>query len=181
MSWIVQNGMVNSYPLNAGRWTLDPEGKQPEQLPLFDEPEPSKPELPDWWKGAATPKRTPRSRSPKRTFGSREEYYQSEEWKVVRAFALNRAHHRCQRCGRSGPLDVHHRTYENLYNEKPGDLEVLCRRCHFWADREREGENHYNSAFETYMCKKYGEDWEWFNGCEEEFDAWFERKQDSEW
>lgn len=37
----------------------------------------------------------------------------------------------CQRCKREGvPLDVHHRNYEHLFYERPGDLVVLCRKCH---------------------------------------------------
>jgi hypothetical protein len=68
-----------------------------------------------------------------------------------------------------------------VYNEKPQDLEVLCKKCHHKADRDRENENWYNSAFETYMIKKYGEDFDYFDGCEEEFEAWIERKQDLDW
>lgn len=72
-------------------------------------------------------------------------------------------------------------TYDHLYREKPEDLEVLCKICHQEADREREEESWYDSAFDTYMTKKYGEGYEYFNGCEEEFDDWLSRQQDDCW
>ena len=60
----------------------------------------------------------------------RTEYLQSDHWRKVREAALNRAGHRCQVCNGTHILDVHHRTYERLGREEPGDLTVLCRRCH---------------------------------------------------
>lgn len=60
----------------------------------------------------------------------REEYLNSEHWHITRLAALERAGHRCQVCNGADRLDVHHRTYERLGNERPEDLTVLCRRCH---------------------------------------------------
>lgn len=59
-------------------------------------------------------------------------YLRSEHWAVVRQETLRAADFRCARCGRgrSVVLDVHHRTYERIGAEQPGDLEVLCRPCH---------------------------------------------------
>ena len=57
-------------------------------------------------------------------------YIESEEWKAKRDDAVRSAGHRCQICNRKGILNAHHRTYKNLGNEQPGDLTVLCRRCH---------------------------------------------------
>jgi len=70
-------------------------------------------------------------------------YIASPAWRRVRAAALELAEHRCQRCSRGGPgwigihLDVHHISYERLGEERPDDVEVLCRRCHREADVER--------------------------------------------
>jgi 5-methylcytosine-specific restriction endonuclease McrA len=119
-------------------------------------------------------------KSEKKKFRSKEEYYKSPEWEQVRVFAIHRANHRCQRCGSAGVLQVHHVTYDNLFNEKPEDLEALCKRCHDSADRQRAEGNRRDNAFETYMTKKYGEDWEWSNSCDEEFDNWYERKREME-
>jgi 5-methylcytosine-specific restriction endonuclease McrA len=130
----------------------------------------------NWWEQHQ--KKEPDVKTTKKYFRSKEEYYKSEEWEKIRIFALHRTQNRCQRCGAEKNLEVHHLTYDNLYNEKPQDLEVLCKKCHYRADRERESDNRYNNALDTYMSKKYGEDWDYFDGCEEEFDAWLERQQD---
>ncbi|MBW1676868.1 MAG: HNH endonuclease [Deltaproteobacteria bacterium] len=145
------------------------------QLKLFPDEKENGEDPFDWSKGPPT---KPRIQKKRKKFRSKEEYYKCEEWEKVRIFALHRAKHRCQRCGASGVLQVHHLTYDNLYNEKPEDLEVLCKKCHKKADSEREYENWYESALDTYMIKKYGEYWEYFDGCEEEFDAWLESKED---
>jgi len=143
------------------------------QLKLFrNDKEPEK-ALSDWPKDVVSKSQKNKKR---KRFKSKEEYYKSEEWKKIRIFALHRAKHRCQRCGASGVLQVHHSTYSNLYNEKPEDLEVLCKKCHKKADREREYDSWYDSALDTYMTKKYGENWDYFDGYEEEFDDWLERK-----
>lgn len=57
-------------------------------------------------------------------------YIRSPEWRAKRQWALERAGHRCQLCNRSKDLEVHHRTYERLGAELPGDLIVLDHECH---------------------------------------------------
>ena len=64
------------------------------------------------------------------------DYLQTDHWKRTRRSALYRSAYRCQLCNSGGfgnreiLLDVHHRTYENIGQEKPEDLTVLCRICH---------------------------------------------------
>lgn len=57
-------------------------------------------------------------------------YRQSDHWKEVSAAARARAKNKCQRCGSTKQIEVHHRTYARLGAELPEDLEVLCRDCH---------------------------------------------------
>lgn len=57
-------------------------------------------------------------------------YLRSERWRVLRKQVLRRAGWRCECCGRRGPLDVHHLTYERFGRESMGDLQALCRDCH---------------------------------------------------
>lgn len=57
-------------------------------------------------------------------------YLRTPEWGRTRQQALERACFRCQVCSGSARLEVHHRTYENLGNEMPGDLTTLCKECH---------------------------------------------------
>lgn len=60
-----------------------------------------------------------------------EEYLLTPHWKETRIKALRAAGYKCQLCGEHDvQLEVHHNTYENLWNEKPNDLIVLCDDCH---------------------------------------------------
>jgi hypothetical protein len=43
---------------------------------------------------------------------------------------LKRARFQCQRCGSKNGLEVHHKSYERLGDERDDDLEALCRQCH---------------------------------------------------
>ena len=51
-------------------------------------------------------------------------------WQSVREWALQRAEYKCEKCGVSFPLQVHHKTYCRLGKERPEDLIVLCEECH---------------------------------------------------
>lgn len=62
--------------------------------------------------------------------GSYRRYLQSAHWGERRAAALKYANHQCQRCGSSRYLQVHHKTYERLGDERLSDLMVLCDACH---------------------------------------------------
>jgi hypothetical protein len=58
------------------------------------------------------------------------DYLLTPEWQERRQAALDRAGRRCQVCNTPRRLHVHHRTYERRGRELPGDLTVLCDRCH---------------------------------------------------
>jgi len=57
-------------------------------------------------------------------------YLASPRWCEIRKEALARAGGRCQVCGNRMSLEVHHNSYENLGEEEPEDLCVLCDECH---------------------------------------------------
>jgi 5-methylcytosine-specific restriction endonuclease McrA len=60
-------------------------------------------------------------------------YLTSAEWKEKSDAEKIKAGWRCSNCnylGNETTLHVHHKTYKNVGNEKPGDLIVLCRDCH---------------------------------------------------
>lgn len=75
-------------------------------------------------------------------------YIKTDEWKSIRDFVLNRDNYTCKCCNRSQQeideyndkkgkkllsLVVHHKTYENLFNEAETDykdLITLCGPCH---------------------------------------------------
>jgi len=58
------------------------------------------------------------------------EYLQSEKWDNIRRQKLAEANYKCQLCNASSSLSVHHRTYENVFNEQLSDLIALCDKCH---------------------------------------------------
>ncbi|MFP4526623.1 MAG: HNH endonuclease [Bacteroidales bacterium] len=57
-------------------------------------------------------------------------YLRTGLWQEKRKQKLEEAEHRCQLCNSSDGLQVHHRTYDNVFNERKSDLIVLCRDCH---------------------------------------------------
>lgn len=59
-----------------------------------------------------------------------DEFLKSPEWRETRRLALQRVGHRCQKCGATKRLQVHHLTYLRRGAEDLDDLEVLCRGCH---------------------------------------------------
>ena len=62
-------------------------------------------------------------------------YINGSSWRnnPARLAELQAAGFRCRICNtpkEEAQLEVHHRTYERLGNEQPGDLTALCSDCH---------------------------------------------------
>lgn len=67
-------------------------------------------------------------------------YLQSPEWKERRLAKIEQSKYRCQFCKErfeSHDLNVHHLNYECIGHEDSKDLIVLCRSCHWVADKLR--------------------------------------------
>lgn len=60
------------------------------------------------------------------------EYLKTEHWQEVRELKLQSVNYKCQICNSNKELSIHHRSYENLYDEQNHleDLTVLCKECH---------------------------------------------------
>ena len=58
------------------------------------------------------------------------DYLNSTEWKIKREKVLVRDNNLCQECKNKPAKVVHHKTYENVYNEPLEDLIALCHECH---------------------------------------------------
>ena len=58
-----------------------------------------------------------------------QEYLKSDDWKAKRNKVMKMAGYKCRRCGERA-TQVHHETYERIYNEKLTDLTALCSECH---------------------------------------------------
>jgi 5-methylcytosine-specific restriction endonuclease McrA len=58
------------------------------------------------------------------------EYLKSEHWINFKKESLNFLGHKCQRCGSTRKVIIHHKTYINRGHEALADVEALCKRCH---------------------------------------------------
>lgn len=59
-----------------------------------------------------------------------QKYLLSKKWKEFRERAFEFYGKECGRCGNRHRLEIHHRTYRNIYNETLSDVIVLCKHCH---------------------------------------------------
>lgn len=81
-------------------------------------------------------------------------YLQSPEWQRTRQRALRLAHRRCKICGNNEGLQVHHKAYDRLGDERDSDLIVLCRLCH----KAAHGTPYYTFMICCKTCKNPGVD-----------------------
>ncbi len=90
-------------------------------------------------------------------------YYSSTQWKQICEQAIQRDNGKCQECGSTKLLAVHHKTYENFGHELLGDLQTLCGSCHRIAhckpnnpsvNTKQNKCNRCNHAWHTYLSKK---------------------------
>jgi len=60
-------------------------------------------------------------------------YLKSKQWRDFRNKIINDRGFRCQRCKNEFEtklLQIHHITYDRIFNEKPEDVLLLCKGCH---------------------------------------------------
>lgn len=57
-------------------------------------------------------------------------YLKSVKWKKLRLRLFKSRGRKCERCGETKRLHVHHKTYIRIFKEHLKDLEVLCHTCH---------------------------------------------------
>lgn len=58
------------------------------------------------------------------------DYLKSDWWQYKRKRLLAVRGRRCELCGETKRIEVHHTTYENLGQERAHELVVVCHRCH---------------------------------------------------
>jgi hypothetical protein len=63
-------------------------------------------------------------------------YLNSPEWKARRKAVLERCGGVCERCRKYLVDEVHHLTYDRVYNEPLEDLQGVCRPCHAFLHKE---------------------------------------------
>lgn len=69
------------------------------------------------------------------------EYLLSDIWREKRRKVISRANNICEGCNDNKITQIHHLTYEHVYNELLFELVGLCDLCHFVAHSERVGDN----------------------------------------
>lgn len=68
------------------------------------------------------------------------EYLQSDEWKEKRKEIFEFIAKKCAKCKTTENIQLHHRSYENIYQESFSDVVPLCETCHklfhstFWTE-----------------------------------------------
>jgi 5-methylcytosine-specific restriction endonuclease McrA len=115
-----------------------------------------------------------------------DEYMKSTKWRNIANAMKKHANYICAHCKkRTTTVEVHLITYERFGNESMSDLEILCTPCHETAHRKLEEkreavgrERAYDKARDTYMTKKYGEQYYLTDNPsrDEEFDEWKDNK-----
>jgi hypothetical protein len=70
------------------------------------------------------------------------QYIASDAWRERRAQQIEKDSRRCQGCGSTDDLHVHHRTYDRLGAEAPGDIVTVCEVCHGFIHQEQERTGH---------------------------------------
>jgi 5-methylcytosine-specific restriction endonuclease McrA len=68
-------------------------------------------------------------------------HLRSPRWRYLKACIARSRGRRCERCGATYGLQLHHKTYIRLGHERPSDVELLCDSCHRRADLERTWQN----------------------------------------
>lgn len=59
------------------------------------------------------------------------DYLKSDKWIEIRQYMIEMYGSTCQMClKKTDKLQVHHLTYDNIFNEEPEDLILLCSKCH---------------------------------------------------
>jgi 5-methylcytosine-specific restriction endonuclease McrA len=84
----------------------------------------------------ATPKKKRRTKEEletirKESYKKYLKYLQSEQWKEIRSLMFGIYGEKCSLCDCKENLEIHHKTYKNLFKEKVTDLMILCQTCHF--------------------------------------------------
>lgn len=66
------------------------------------------------------------------------DYLNSDEWRSRRALVLKRCDWTCEGCGTAAATEVHHMTYDHVFEEFLFELKGLCHACHErWHASER--------------------------------------------
>jgi 5-methylcytosine-specific restriction endonuclease McrA len=66
------------------------------------------------------------------------DYLNSEKWKLKRKKVFERDNYLCQACLTNEAQEVHHLTYNNIYDEPLYELISVCKRCHIKIEEQKQ-------------------------------------------
>lgn len=66
------------------------------------------------------------------------EYLNSDKWKLKRKKVLERDNHLCQACLTNRAEQIHHLTYNNIYDEPLYELISVCKICHIKIEQQKQ-------------------------------------------
>lgn len=55
---------------------------------------------------------------------------ESPEWANIKHELYTSRGRKCEVCLSTVKLQIHHKTYKNIFKEEPTDLVILCEKCH---------------------------------------------------
>lgn len=76
-----------------------------------------------------------------------QDYLLSDEWSCKKEKAYKLHGNKCMKCWEEHSLQIHHATYEHIYDESALELVVLCNTCHELFHRTYGNENIKNNTF----------------------------------
>jgi len=81
-----------------------------------------------------------------------QKYLKTKHWAKIRAWIIALRGCKCEICGKSHQLRVHHLSYDRLGDPAPDDLRVLCMWCH----RDQHHENPQVKMLDSQFRKMFG-------------------------
>lgn len=67
-------------------------------------------------------------------------YLKYEHWRVIRTKFISERGGKCEDCGTTENLHIHHMHYRTIGKEKKEDVEILCANCHEYKHLKEEAQ-----------------------------------------
>lgn len=79
------------------------------------------------------------------TFTNYKEYLQSKHWKnLKKRYKNSKLIQKCYICDSNKNINIHHKTYKRIGNERLNDLIPLCKECHYLTHKALKISNSQN-------------------------------------
>jgi 5-methylcytosine-specific restriction endonuclease McrA len=82
-------------------------------------------------------------------------YLRTKKWKEKKKALIKLRGRLCEICASTKRLEIHHLSYQNLFNEPPEDLLILCPTCHKKQHGIKKKKPNPNKARNIKLKKKF--------------------------